>query len=168
MHDHEQHYGEGQRREHDQASPGRHEVGQERVEQLRERERQGSRGYSDHRIAGNQERHTRSQYPGYGYRPAYSSDWWGPYAGRGPKSYQRSDERIREDICEHLTVHPAIDASEIVVVVTNGEVTLSGSVESRAIRRLVEALTDAVPGVKDIHNNLQVSQGSPSGHIPPR
>jgi hypothetical protein len=157
MHEHEQHNNEGQRSERAQESRRRHEVGQERVEQLRERERQGSGGYSDYRVVGNQERYTRSQYPGYGYRPAHSSDWWGPYAGRGPKGYLRSDERIREDICEHLTVHPAIDASEIDVTVTNGEVALSGSVESRAVKRLVEALTEAVPGVKDIHNNLRVS-----------
>jgi osmotically-inducible protein OsmY len=43
------------------------------------------------------------------------------------------------------------------VTVTNGEVTLSGSVESRAVKRLVEALTEAVPGVKDIRNDLRVS-----------
>ena len=144
MPEQEQPNDESQRSEHDQASHERHEVGQERVEQLRERERQGSGGYSDHRVVGNPERHTRSQYPEYGYRPAHSSDWWGPYAGRGPKGYQRSDERIREDMCEHLTVHPAIDASEIDGTVTNGDVTLSGSVESRAVKRLVEALTEGI------------------------
>jgi len=41
----------------------------------------------------------------------------GPHAGRGPKGYQRSDERIREDVCDRLTEHPAIDASEIEVEV---------------------------------------------------
>jgi hypothetical protein len=37
----------------------------------------------------------------------------GPHAGRGPKGYQRSDERIKEDICDCLTRDPDVDASEI-------------------------------------------------------
>ena len=47
-------------------------------------------------------------------------------------------------MCEHLTVYPAIDASEIDGTVTNGEVTLSGSVECRVVKRLVEALTEGI------------------------
>ncbi len=37
------------------------------------------------------------------------------YAGRGPKDYQRSDDRIREEICDCMTDDPLLDASEIVV-----------------------------------------------------
>src|SRR5205823_13121816 len=29
----------------------------------------------------------------------------GPHAGRGPRSYQRADDRIRDDVCERLTQH---------------------------------------------------------------
>jgi hypothetical protein len=59
----------------------------------------------------------------------------GAYAGRGPRGYRRADERIREDICERLTYHPEIDASEMEVTVSNSEVTLTGTVESRAMKR---------------------------------
>ena len=37
------------------------------------------------------------------------------YAGRGPKGYRRSDERIREEISDRLTEHDELDASEIEV-----------------------------------------------------
>jgi hypothetical protein len=37
----------------------------------------------------------------------------GRHAGRGPKGYKRSDERIREDINERLTRDPQVDAGEI-------------------------------------------------------
>jgi len=80
----------------------------------------------------------------------------GPHAGRRPKGYQRSDERIREDICDRLTEHPAIDASEIDVEVKGCEVTLKGTVESRSVKHLVETMTETVPGVREIHNQLRV------------
>lgn len=49
------------------------------------------------------------------------------YRGVGPKGYTRSDERLAEEICERLTDHPRIDASEIDVQVSRGEVTLTGN-----------------------------------------
>src|SRR5205085_11361201 len=45
----------------------------------------------------------------------------GQHTGRGPKGYTRSDDRIMEDVCERLTQHGNIDASEITVQVNNGE-----------------------------------------------
>jgi hypothetical protein len=97
----------------------------------------------------------------------YGSRGWegvtrGPHAGRGPKGYQRYDARIHEDICDRLTDHPAIEASEIEVEVKGCEVTLSGTVESRAVKHLVEAMAETVPGVRDIHNQLRVTQGEQS------
>ena len=82
----------------------------------------------------------------------------GPYAGRGPKGYRRSDERIREDVCDRLADHPQIDASEIEVEVHNGEVTLAGTVDNRYAKRLAEDIADTVSGVQDIHNRLRVAQ----------
>ena len=78
----------------------------------------------------------------------------GPFSGVGPKGYQRSDERILEDVCERLTRHGQIDASDIEVHVKDGEVTLSGSVDDRAAKRMAEDVVDDVSGVKDVHNNL--------------
>jgi osmotically-inducible protein OsmY len=82
--------------------------------------------------------------------------WSGPYAGRGPKGYRRSDERIYEEVCERLTEHPSIDASEVEVSVSGGDVTLAGRVESRAVKHLTETMVETVSGVKEVHNQLRV------------
>ena len=82
----------------------------------------------------------------------------GPHSGRGPQGYQRSDARIEEDICEHLTHHGMLDASGIQVQVEGGEVTLTGTVESRQAKRMAEDILDDISGVKDIHNQLRVQR----------
>src|SRR5689334_4510486 len=93
----------------------------------------------------------------------------GRFAGRGPKGWQRSDDRIREDINERLTDHPHVDASEIDVQVKNGEVTLTGTVDDRQAKRIAEDLAENVSGVKEVHNQLRIQQqqyalqGSQSG-----
>ncbi len=89
----------------------------------------------------------------------------GPHTGKGPKGYARTDDRICEDINERLYYDSFIDASEIEVNVSNGEAVLSGTVENRMIKRRVEDIAEAVPGVKDVENHLKVkktdySQGS--------
>ena len=83
----------------------------------------------------------------------------GQFAGRGPKGYKRSDERIREDINEELTRHPEIDATEIEVQVQAGEVTLSGTVDERRSKRLAEDIAERCSGVNEVHNQLKVKQG---------
>lgn len=81
------------------------------------------------------------------------------YAGRGPKGYQRSDDRIREDVNDRLTWSADVDASDIEVRVSGGEVTLAGVVEDRRAKRLAENLAEDVFGVRDIHNQLKVRHG---------
>lgn len=81
----------------------------------------------------------------------------GPYRGRGPKGYMRSDARIHEDVCDRLTEHPSIDASDIEVSVTEGDVTLTGRVDSRAVKHLSEVMVETVAGVKEVHNQLRVA-----------
>jgi osmotically-inducible protein OsmY len=80
------------------------------------------------------------------------------YSGRGPKGYRRSDERIREEICDRLTDDWRVDATEMEVTVSNGQVTLAGSVNSREEKRKAEDLVEAIPGVQDVHNTLRISQ----------
>lgn len=100
----------------------------------------------------------------YGATRTYGREWrasetWrvpGPYTGRGPKGYQRSDDRIREDVSDRLTAHGHIDASDIEVRIQAGEVTLIGFVDSRAAKRAAEDLADDVPGVREVHNQLRV------------
>lgn len=78
------------------------------------------------------------------------------HAGRGPKGYRRSDERIREDVCERLCDDPDIDASDVEVRVEQGEVTLTGTVPTRDEKRRSED-TAEVTGVQNVRNLLRVS-----------
>ena len=92
---------------------------------------------------------------------AYGSSSYGrtTYSGRGPKDYQRSDERIREDANDALTRDPEIDASDIQVSVSNGEITLKGEVEDRRGKRRAEDCVEQLPGVRDVHNELHARRG---------
>jgi len=95
------------------------------------------------------------------YAPSYAgavSEVRGGYAGRGPKGYVRTDERIREEVCDRLSWNDEVDATDIEVRVENGEVTLAGSVETRHMKRLAEDLADDVWGVNDVHNTLRVQK----------
>ncbi|WP_141734138.1 BON domain-containing protein [Oligoflexus tunisiensis] len=78
---------------------------------------------------------------------------------RWPKSYKRSDERIKDDIHEELIRHGRIDASDIEVQVKDGEVTLTGQVTSRHDKRIAEELAEKVLGVHDVQNQLRVRSG---------
>jgi osmotically-inducible protein OsmY len=82
------------------------------------------------------------------------------HRGKGPQGYSRSDERIKEDVCERLSEHHFIDASSINVEVEQGVVTLEGSVPDRWQKYQTEDLVDAISGVKDIHNRLTVSRNN--------
>lgn len=112
---------------------------------------------------------TAVSWAGWGTRPGSSPGFpghgrWadvprGRFTGRGPKNYQRSNERIREDVCERLTENPDLDAREIEIRVEDREVTLEGKVEDRHAKRLAEDLAEVVPGVRDVHNHLKVEEG---------
>lgn len=78
------------------------------------------------------------------------------HRGKGPKGFTRSDERIREDVCQILTDHQDIDATDVEVDVKGGEVTLSGNVIDRWTKRLAEAVVENVSGIVDIHNRIRV------------
>ncbi len=85
------------------------------------------------------------------------------HRGRGPKGYQRSDERILEDVNDRLTEDPHIDASEIDVSVSGREVTLNGTVNSRFEKRHAEDLAESVSGVTHVQNNLRIQQYADAG-----
>jgi osmotically-inducible protein OsmY len=85
----------------------------------------------------------------------------GMYAGRGPRGYRRSDERIREDINDHLTDDWYVDASDVEVTVNNGMVTLTGFVDSRDAKRRAEDIAECVSGVMDVSNQLRVERNIP-------
>jgi hypothetical protein len=78
------------------------------------------------------------------------------HKGKGPKGYIRSDERITEDANQKLSDDHDVDASDIEVSVSNGEVTLSGTVDSRESKRKAEDLVEGVSGVLNVENRLRV------------
>ena len=78
------------------------------------------------------------------------------HRGRGPKSYKRADSRILEDINDRLTEDPYLDATDVEVTVTGGEVTLVGMVMNREDKRRAERLAESVSGVGDVQNNLRL------------
>src|SRR5262245_7060513 len=80
----------------------------------------------------------------------------GNNAGRGPRGYKRSDERIREDVNDRLTDDYFLDASEIEVSVNDRVVTLTGMVNSREDKRRAEDIASSVSGVTDVTNHLRV------------
>jgi len=80
----------------------------------------------------------------------------GPYVGRGPRGYRRSDERIREEVCDRFTEHGDLDPTDVEVGVRGGEVVLVGTVSTRAQKRLAEAIVEAVFGVVEVQNHLRV------------
>jgi osmotically-inducible protein OsmY len=82
------------------------------------------------------------------------------HEGRGPKGYRRSDDRIREDVSDRLTDDPFVDASDIEIQVSNAEVTLTGTVDSRNARRRAEDLVERCSGVSHVQNNLRVTSAS--------
>lgn len=84
------------------------------------------------------------------------------FRGRGPKNYKRSDERIREDICERLMDDEFVDPSEIEVEVKDGEVFLKGKVEDRETKFRIERICDSVAGVLDVSNQLRVGRSAKS------
>jgi hypothetical protein len=96
-----------------------------------------------------------SEYGGY-ISSQRSQKSYQSHVGKGPKGWQRSDERIREDVCESLARHPEVDASDIDVKVQNCEVTLTGNVTEREAKRIAEDVVERVFGVKDVQNQIKV------------
>ncbi len=116
----------------------------------------------------------RGGYEAYG--PSYTGGaarfQRGPYYGRGPRNYSRSDERIAEDLNERLTDDPYLDASDIDVRIDDGVATLDGTVSERWMKYRAEDIADGCGGVKEVSNNLRVQPsfergtyaGSPGGN----
>jgi osmotically-inducible protein OsmY len=137
---------------------------------------QGGQGASDDDRSGtstfdqNQVRYGQGQGAGAAYGQAAGTQQQGGqrqtpgtrtgFAGRGPKGYRRSDERIREEISDRLTEHDELDASDIEVKVQDGEVTLTGTVDDKQAKRLASDVAEEAGGVHDVMNQLKVSDKS--------
>lgn len=74
----------------------------------------------------------------------------------GPKNYQRSDERIHEDICERLWHDERIEVSDVSVEVEKGTVRLEGTVPHRHMKHRIEDIAAGCSGVDDVENRIKV------------
>ena len=79
------------------------------------------------------------------------------YRGRGPKDYNRSEDRIREDVCDRLTDDSWLDATDVQVQVLGNEVLLRGNVSSREQKRRAEDVVESISGVRNVENRIRVN-----------
>ena len=71
------------------------------------------------------------------------------------RAFVRSDAEIAREIREDVVVlRLQLDEHSVQVEVDNGEVTLTGIVDSRADTQSLEALVSKVPGVVGVHSKL--------------
>ena len=82
----------------------------------------------------------------------------GPHTGQGPRGLEGSDEKIHEEVCDRLTRHGWIDASNIEVSVEDNQVWLRGTVRDRRMKRMAEDTAETVAGVVDVHNRLTIER----------
>lgn len=86
--------------------------------------------------------------------------WQAQHRGRGPRGYKRSDSRIEEDVNDRLSDDSWVDATDIEVTVSEGEVVLSGTVSDRFAKRRAEDIAESVSGVMNVENRIRVSRGT--------
>lgn len=87
---------------------------------------------------------------------------------RGPRNYRRSDERIREDVCDGLIAATHLDASEVTVEVADGIVTLEGIVPQRRMKHVIEDIAAEAKGVREVENRIRVVRGGADPLLPRR
>lgn len=128
-------------------------------------DRGGQPGSSTHYFVDRSDRGRYTPPRGYGiedddprYQEAtgYSRRARGPHYGKGPQGFHRSDERLKELVCEALFEDDQIDATGIAVDVQQGEVMLAGTVDDRVTKRMAEDCAAGIAGVHDVHNQLRV------------
>ncbi len=77
---------------------------------------------------------------------------------QSPKGYTRSDDRIREDVCDRLT-ESYLECEQVTVTVKDGEVVLGGRAPSGETRRQIERIAENVTGVRDVLNQIRTRGG---------
>jgi len=74
-----------------------------------------------------------------------------------PKGYVRSDEYIRDDLCERLS-RSSLRVEEVSVDVAGGKVALAGSVPERWIKHAIEDAAAHTRGVVHVDNRIRVDR----------
>lgn len=72
----------------------------------------------------------------------------------------KTDAELKADLMERLDAIPAVNASEIEVIVDNGMVTLNGQVDTHQTRFQVERTARRVPGMRGLE--IKVRPGQPT------
>jgi len=75
-------------------------------------------------------------------------------------SCKPSDEQIKESVQKVLTTNPSL--SPVTATVNDGIVTLTGEVESDALKTLAESTLAGLKGVKSVVNSLTVKPAGPT------
>ena len=93
----------------------------------------------------------------------FNADWSapddrrGPHRGRGPAGAGRTDDDISEDLHEALSHDRWLDADDIRLEVSDGDVRLSGSVPEPDDKIRAEIHAQKTRGVRQVRNELHVS-----------
>ena len=65
-------------------------------------------------------------------------------------------KQILEEIQQRWTYYSQFDLSRVKIAINNGEVILRGIVGSRQAKHIAGDMALAVPGVREVHNYLQI------------
>jgi len=72
----------------------------------------------------------------------------------------KTDVEIRDDVLDELAWQPNVDETEVGVIVKDGIVTLTGTVDSYTKKRAAEEAVKKVKGVKAVAEDIEVKFGS--------
>ena len=72
----------------------------------------------------------------------------------------KTDVEIKEDVLDELAWQPTIDETEIGVIVENGVVTLTGTVDSYSKKLAAEKAVKRVQGVRAVAEDIEVIYGT--------
>lgn len=121
------------------------------------------------------EREELDQQEGWEGRGARESDYVpikthgredGQGAGIKNGGEQPSDEAMKQDLLARLRENGDVQDSRVEVEVKDGEITLRGSVPNYLVSQMVESVANEVPGVNDVHNELEVQAGPKAEESP--
>ena len=88
------------------------------------------------------------------------------HRGKGPTGYVRSDTSIADEVAQRLTDDDTLDASQILLEVEAGVVTLTGNVPTRAMKHRAEDIAAETRAVRDVRNEIRVDDGSAAAGPP--
>lgn len=82
-----------------------------------------------------------------------------------PPKTQVNDAQITTQVKSKLASDVGADSlTNVDVNTTNGVVTLAGQVESASVKNRVETVTESIPGVVKVNNELQVAPAAASAN----